>query len=67
MTQQDFEDWVINVHCQLYHVMPTDLDDKYGVRLDELIILEEIAKNPEVLKFENLISLVKNFINDEPL
>lgn len=51
MTQQDFEDWVINVHCQLYHVMSTDLDDEYGVSLDELIILEEISKNPGVLLF----------------
>ena len=35
MEQEEFDEWVINVHCGLFHVMKTDLDDKYGVRIDQ--------------------------------
>lgn len=64
MTKEEFEVWVgETMPSALFHVGDQDKDDKYGVKLDELILIELIAKNPEVLKFKSLDWLVNHFIN----
>jgi hypothetical protein len=64
MTQEDFETWAgVTVPSALFHVMDTDKDDVHGVKLDELILIELIAKNPGVLKYKSLDWLVNHFIN----
>ncbi len=64
MTQEDFEIWADEtVPSALFHVMDTDKDDVHGVKLDELILVELIAKNPGVLKYKSLDWLVNHFIN----
>jgi len=61
MTNEQFEEWRVDVHCVLFHVMKTDLDDIHGVRIDQLTVLELIVKNPKVLKHETLENLLKHF------
>ncbi len=64
MTQEEFEIWIgETVPCALFHLMDTDKDDVHGVKLDELILVELIAKNPGVLKYKSLDWLVNHFIN----
>lgn len=61
MEQEEFDEWVINVHCGLFHVMKTDLDDKYGVRIDQLHVIREINDNPKVLKHRTLKQILEMF------
>lgn len=64
MTEQEFQTWMEETVPQaLFHVGDTDKDDVYGVKLDELILVELIAKNPGVLKYKSLDWLVNHFIN----
>ncbi len=64
MTEQEFEIWLGETVPQaLFHVMDTDKDNVHGVKLDELILVEMIAKNPGVLKYKSLDWLVNHFIN----
>ena len=60
MTNEEFEDWVNNVHGTLFHVMKTDLDDN-GVRVDQMIVINMISKNPKVLKHKTLKELLIQF------
>lgn len=65
MTQEEFNEWLyVDMPSSLFHVMPTDLDDKYGVRIDELTLVQMINQTPEVLKFKSLSWLVEHFINE---
>ncbi len=64
MTQSEFEEWLgVTVPCALFHVDSDTKDDKYGVKLDELLLIELISKNPKVLKYKSLDWLVNHFIN----
>lgn len=63
MTQEEFEIWLRETVPQaLFHVGNKDKDDVHGVKLDELILVELIAKNPGVLKYKSLIWLTNHFI-----
>jgi len=55
----------MSVHQDLFHVSSDDLDDETGIRLDELLVLRQIAGNPWVLKFERLENIIKMFIRDD--
>jgi hypothetical protein len=61
MNEQQFEDWVNTVHCDLFHVLKTDLDDKHGVRCDQLIVINNINENPGVLRHKTLKELLDMF------
>ena len=63
MTEERFNEWMIDVHGSLFHVEPTDLDDDLGVRIDELVVLRAIMSEPEVLKHKSLIWLCNYFLN----
>jgi DNA-directed RNA polymerase subunit RPC12/RpoP len=63
MTEQEFEKWLCEtVPCALFHVEKTDIDDMHKVKLDELILVREIASNPGVLKYKSLHWLCNHFI-----
>jgi len=47
---------------QLFHISKNDLDDKYGVRLDELTLIKILHDNPEALKYQSLSWFVDYFI-----
>jgi len=61
MNKEQFEDWVNKVHCDLFHVVKTDLDDTHGVRCDQIIVIRRINENPEVLKHKSLRELLEIF------
>jgi hypothetical protein len=61
MTQEQYNNWENEVHNSLFHVEKTDLDDKYKVRIDQIIVLEAITSNPEVLKLRDLKDLLIHF------
>lgn len=62
MTEEEqFAEWVAEVNCDLFHVMPTDLDDEYGVRIDQLSVLHMIDQHPWVLKHKTLRELLELF------
>lgn len=62
MTQQKhFDEWVDLVAQQLFHVEKADLDDEFGVRIDQSIVIRMIANNIEVLKFKTLKELLVLF------
>ena len=61
MTEQEFENWIIDVQCSLFHVMKTDMDDEHGVRYDQLMVLGSINQNPKVLKHRTLRELLEMF------
>ncbi len=63
MTKEEFETFMGEiVPCALFHVMSTDVDDEYKVKLDELILVQLIAENPGVLKYKSLHWLCNHFI-----
>lgn len=49
---------------QLFHVMPTDLDDEHNVRIDELTVVNFIAKHPKLLQHRNLQWFIDNIVNE---
>lgn len=61
MSKEEFEDWVVKVHESLFHVSETVLDDTYGVRLDQVIVIRMINDNPAVLKHQTLRELLDMF------
>ena len=61
MTKDQFSEWEVDVHSSLFHIDKTDLHDKYGVRIDQLIVLTTIKRNPEVLKHKTLEELLISF------
>jgi hypothetical protein len=66
MTQDQFNEFISEtIPCALFHVEPTDLDDKTGVRLDELILLQCLIDNPQALRYKNLKWFVDLFISNE--
>lgn len=56
------KEWVVKVHESLFHISPTDMDDVYGTRIDELILLQAISDYPEILKHKSLRQLMDMFI-----
>jgi hypothetical protein len=55
MTKKEFDIFISEtIPQQLFHVSPNDLDDKYGVKLEELILIELINDNIECLKYKPL-------------
>jgi hypothetical protein len=65
MTQDQFNEFINEtIPSALFHVEPTDRDDKTGVRLDELILLQCLNDNPRALRFKNLKWFVDRFIPD---
>lgn len=61
MSEEEFEDWVTEVHNDLFHVSPKDMDDEFGVRLDQLKVLRMIEQHPVVLKHKTLKELLIMF------
>jgi len=61
MNKEEFEEWVVDVQCALFHVEKKDLDDTHKVRIDQLSVIEMIAKNPKVLQHRTLKELLENF------
>lgn len=59
--KEDFDNWTDLVAQQLFHVYKTDLDDEFGVRIDQAIVVRMIANNIEVLKFKTLKELLVLF------
>jgi len=45
-----------------FHVGSDDIDDEYGVKLEELILIQLLYKYPQVLKYKNLNWFIKHFI-----
>jgi len=66
MTQQEFDElcWE-TIPQQLFHVFRTDLDDKTGAHLDEIILLNIIHDHLEVLSIKPLQWFIDTFINSE--
>jgi hypothetical protein len=55
MDERRFEEFCNEIiPQQLFHVEPTDLDDKTGGKLDETILVGLIANSPECLKHKPL-------------
>lgn len=64
MTQDQFNEFITEtIPCELFHIYPTDLDNKTGTRLDELILLKCLNDNPSVLRYKNLKWFVDYFID----
>lgn len=62
-TQEDFDEFIgVKIPEQLFHVMPTDLDDIHKVKLDELILIQMLNESPGALKFKPLNWFVQHFI-----
>jgi len=62
-TEEQFDELVHEIiPQQLFHVMPTDIDDETGVRCDEIILLGLLHQHPEALRYKNLAWFVDYFI-----
>lgn len=61
MTKEEFKQWENDVHCALFHVLKSDLDDTHNVRIDQLRVVEAIAESPGVLKHMTLDKILTKF------
>lgn len=62
-TQEQFNEFINEIiPQQLFHILPTDIDDTVGIRCDELILLELLYTSPEILKFKPLSYFINTFI-----
>ena len=65
ISQEEFNQFIHeDLHSALFHIMPEDLDDTYGIRLDELILIQILSKKPEVLQYKSLEWFVHHYINE---
>jgi len=63
MTTEQFKEFTEEViPQQLFHVMPTDIDDETGVTLEEAILVKLIAGNLECLKHKSLKWFVNTYL-----
>lgn len=64
MTDEQFD---ILLHqelmCSLFHVMPDDIDDETGAKLEEVILIKFLAQHPGVLKHKPLYWWIENLKN----
>ena len=64
-TKEQFEEFIGEIiPQQLFHVMPTDIDDETGLRCDEIILLGLLHQNPEALRYKSLAWFVEYFITN---
>jgi hypothetical protein len=65
MDERRFEEFCNEIiPQQLFHVEPTDLDDKTGGKLDETILVGLIANSPECLKHKPLRWFLDTYLYD---
>jgi len=63
MTTEQFNEFTEEViPQQLFHVMPTDIDDKTGAKVEELILINLIAGNPECLGHKSLSWFLETYL-----
>lgn len=68
MTEKEFEEFVdITIPQQLFHVMRTDIDDKTGGLLDEVILVQLLSANIGCLKYKPLQWFIDYFIHSEKI
>ena len=66
MTEEQFREFTEEViPQQLFHVYPTDTDDKTGGRLDETILVGLIANRPTCLKHKPLQWFLDTYLISE--
>lgn len=64
MTKEKFEEIVNDeIVCNLFHVSASDIDDKTGAKIEELVIVEAIARNPELLSIKPLSWFIQTFLS----
>ena len=62
-TEEQFNELIGEIiPSALFHISPTDVDDKTGAKLEEIILLEVLGKFPEALKYKSLSWFVDYFI-----
>ncbi|MDA3780205.1 MAG: hypothetical protein PF487_08340 [Bacteroidales bacterium] len=66
MTEEQFEEFIYEIiPQQLFHVYPTDIDDKSGGRLDEVILVGLIVNQLSCLKYKPLQWFLNTFLISE--
>lgn len=64
ITEEQFEEFIWEtIPCALFHVMPTDIDEETGARLDEVILIRLLHENPMVLGHRRLSWFIERFID----
>jgi hypothetical protein len=63
MTTEQFKEFTEEViPQQLFHVLPTDIDERTGAKLEEQILVVLIAANPECLKHKPLRWFINTYL-----
>lgn len=65
MTEEQFKEFTEEIiPCALFHVMPTDISDECGGKLEEVILVRLIANNPTCLKYKQLQWFIDTYLNE---
>ena len=59
---KEFEELIIELHCDLFHVMSEYVDDETGATVEEIILINFLNRHPKILAEKNLSWFVNNFI-----
>lgn len=63
MTKEEFDEIVNDeIVCNLFHVSSSDIDDKTGAKIEELVIVKALARNPELLSVKPLSWFIQTFM-----
>ena len=63
LSKEEFETFIHeDIPCALFHVGVNDKDDETGAKLDEIILLDCLAKNPSALLYQNIGWFYERFI-----
>jgi len=62
MTPEEIEDFELNLHQSLFHVLSDDIDDETGAKCEEVILVQHLAANPEILKHKPLKQWVDEIV-----
>lgn len=60
-TKVDFDNWIIGVHQQLFHIDGNDIDSGYGIKIESIIILKALNEHLWVMKFATITEILNKF------
>jgi len=61
MSQEEFDNKLLNLHEQFFHIMSDDVDEK-GILIEEKILVDFLSENPNMLSVKSLIWFVDVFV-----
>ena len=62
MSEEEFRELMVELQCDLFHVMSDDLDDDTRAPLESIILIKFLNRHPKILAEKSLRWFVDEFM-----